>query len=221
MRAALDHLCRDYWPPLYNFVRRRGHGSQDAQDLVQGFFASLLENQAYRRADPAKGKFRTFLLGALKHYLADERDRQRTLKRGGGHRFVWLNDESVAVEENYARDLATQPTCDEERLFERRWALTVVARTLESLQAQFAGNEQKAPAFAALAPFLTGGAALPDAEGTARTLGISPENLRNQVARLRKRFREGLREEIARTVASEEDLGQEMRYLLRVLLAST
>ena len=116
-RAALEGLCRNYWPPLYNFVRRRGYDSPDAQDLVQGFFAFLLESDAYARADRARGKFRAFLLTSLKNYLADERDRQGRLKRGGGQRIVPMDDASVAAEEQGFHDQAAGPSDEEERLF--------------------------------------------------------------------------------------------------------
>lgn len=218
---AVDRLCHDYWPPLYSFVRRRGYKSQDAQDIVQGFFAFLLENQAYARADCAKGKFRTFLLAALKNYLSDARDHEKRLKRGGGQSPIWLDAEDVKIEEGHAHDLQAPPSGDEEKFFERRWAMTIVTRALDALAVEFAQSEHGTRTFTALKPFLSGGTELRDPAEVAAELGVTVENLRNQISRLRVRFRDNLRQEIARTVSAQNDLDEEMRYLLRVLLAST
>ena len=222
--AALAWLCRAYWPPLYTFVRRRGHSPADAQDLVQGFFAFLLETQAYTRVDRRHGKFRSFLLASLRNFLADARDHARRLKRGGGHDLLPLDAGTL---ENAERVLASEssavagPVPDEERAFERRWALTVVSRALEELEREVAaGGSDRARIFGELRPFLTGGTELPRQEEVAARLEVSVEVMRNTLSRLRARYRVALRAEVARTLLPEDDVDHELRYLCRVLLAA-
>ena len=217
--SALVELCRDYWPPLYSFVRRRGHGPHDAQDLVQGFFVFLLESRGYERTDPEKGKFRSFLLASLKHYMADVRDHEHRLKRGGGQFVLCLDEELDAAEAHHARHHAdtSHLQLDEERQFERRWAAELVARTLAQLAGEFPAGSPKARVFAALKPYLTGGAGLPGHDAVAAGLGVPVETLRSYLSRLRTRYRDLLRAEVARTVASEEDVDDELRHLCRVL----
>jgi DNA-directed RNA polymerase specialized sigma24 family protein len=141
VQAALTQLCRDYWPPLYAFVRRRGFSPHDAQDLTQGFFAFLLENKGHGHADPRKGKFRSFLLAMLKNFLANEWDKQRRLKRGGGYVFSSL--EEIEAEEHHLHGLADYLT--PEKLFDRRWAQTVLDRVLARLRREYeaAGQPQR------------------------------------------------------------------------------
>jgi RNA polymerase sigma factor (sigma-70 family) len=213
--AALAQLCRDYWPPLYAFARRRGYNPADAQDLVQGFFAYLLQNKAYAHTDPTKGKFRSFLLASFKNYMADVWDRARAFKRGGDCEFVLLDEEIDAVEASYAREPAAM-TLDEEKQYERAWAAALVARALEGIQTEF-GNGSKARLFQAMKPFLTGGVGLPSQEAIARELNMPIDTLRSHLSRLRARYRELLREEVTRTIGAAEDVDEELRHLCRIL----
>jgi RNA polymerase sigma factor (sigma-70 family) len=216
--AALTQLCRDYWPPLYSFVRRRGYNSADAQDLVQGFFAYLLANKSYAQTDRNKGKFRSFLLASIKHYMADVWDRERAFKRGGDREFVLLDDEMDAAERLYASD-STATMLDEEQQYERRWAAALVTRALERLEAEFGGS--RALIFKELKPFLSGGVGLPSQEEIATKLDMPVETLRSHLSRLRARYRDMLREEVARTIAAKEDVDEELRHLRQVLSAAT
>ena len=217
---ALTRLCRDYWPPLYSFVRRRGCSPHDAQDLVQGFFVHLLETRAYARADPAKGRFRSFLLASIKNYLSDQWDHDRRLRRGGGQQFVLLDEEADVVEASYIHEPVEGPCSDAERVFERRWAAALVARALARLEGKFADQPQKARVYAELKGYLTGGTGLaPQAEVAAR-LGVPVTTLRSYLSRLRTHYREILRAEVARTVTREEDVDEELQHLARVLTAA-
>ena len=216
--ASLTQLCRDYWPPLYSFVRRRGSSRADAQDLVQGFFVHLLQSKAYAQTDRNKGKFRSFLLASLKHYLSDVWDRERALKRGGDHKFVLLDDEMDAAEMFYASE-SVAATLDEEQQYETRWAATLVARALERLRKEFE-NGRKAELFRGLQPFLSGGVGLPSQEATAARLEMPVETLRSHLSRLRARYRELLREEVARTIAIADDVDEELRHLCGILIAA-
>ncbi len=214
--AAVAQLCRDYWPPLYSFVRRRGFSPADAQDLVQGFFTHFLQDKIYARADGARGKFRTFLLASLKNYIADIWHRENTLKRGGGWEFVVLEAEISAVEKLYQSE--TVVILEEERHYERRWATNLVTRALERLRADFTG-ESKAKIFEELKPFVSGGAGLPRQEETAKLLAIPIETLRSHLSRMRARYRALLREEVARTIGIADDVDEELRHLSQILIA--
>jgi RNA polymerase sigma-70 factor (ECF subfamily) len=211
----LARLCRDYWPPLYTFARLRGNSPADAQDLVQGFFAYLLQSKAYAQTDRGKGKFRSFLLASFKNYIADVWDRERALKRGGDYEFVLLDEEIDAVETLYAREPGSV-TLDEEQHYERTWAVALVARALEQIEKDF-DNGPKARIFRALKPFLTGGVGLPSHETIARELDVPVDTLRSHLSRLRTRYRELLREEVARTIGVGEDVDDELRHLCRIL----
>ena len=210
--AALETLCGTYWYPLYAYVRRQGHSPADAQDLTQEFFARLLEKDYLKAAAREKGRFRTFLIVALKRFLANEWDRLRAQKRGGGQLPVSLDTE--LAEQQYRIEPAEGATA--ERVFERRWALTLLDRSMKRLREEFAAAG-KVREFDRLKACLTAdrgeisyaeiGAALDMSEGTARVA----------VHRLRKRFREVFREEIAHTVASPEEIDEEVRYLMGVL----
>jgi RNA polymerase sigma factor (sigma-70 family) len=210
--AALETLCRTYWYPLYAYVRRQGHSPHDAQDLTQEFFARLLQKDYLKAADKEKGRFRTFLMVALKRFLANEWDRLRAQKRGGGQPLLSLDTESA--EERYRVEPTESATAD--RIFERRWALTLLDHTMTRLRQEFTAAG-KAQEFTHLKTCLTAergeisyaeiGAALGQSEATARVA----------VHRLRKRFRELFREEIAQTVSSAEEIEAEVRYLMGVL----
>jgi RNA polymerase sigma factor (sigma-70 family) len=211
-RAALESLCRAYWYPLYAFVRRMGHSPHDAEDSVQGFFAVCLEKNYLAAADEAKGRFRSFLLLALKRFLARERDKSRAGKRGGGEKPIALD--GLTAEARYALEPANHLSAD--KLFERRWALTLLEQVLSRLRDEQAAAGQ-AEAFEQLKEFLlAGGHGTPYAELAAR-LGRSEGAVKVAVHRLRQRYRELLQEEIANTVTSPEEAEEERRYLLAVL----
>ena len=218
---ALEELCRIYWPPVYAFLRRGGHSPGDAQDLTQSFFAHLLQNQGYTSADPAKGKFRSFLLAALKNFLADHHAKAQTLKRGGGREFLPLTEELMQAESAAFVDAsaAALPPDQRDELFDEHWAAALVQSALESLKAQ-AGEEGKAEIFAALYPLLGGWSATPtphQAEVAAR-LGLPINTLRTHLHRLRARYRAALRAEVAQTVASPDEVEGELRHLFAVLV---
>jgi len=208
---ALERLCATYWYPLYAFVRRQGKSAHDAQDLTQGFFARLLEKKDLAAVDRAKGKFRSFLLAAIQHYLANEWDRAHTQKRGGGVTVLSIDD--AEAERRYHEEPAEQITADQ--LFDRRWALTLLDQVLKRL-----GNEMqregKAAHFDALKFCLTGerGAAY---EEIASRLGTTEGALKVAVHRLRDRYRALLRAEIAETVGSEAEVDEELRQLFSAL----
>ena len=217
--SALTQLCRDYWPPLYGFVRKRGYSRHDAQDLTQGFFAYLLEKKAYARSDRSKGRFRTFLLVLLKRYLNGVREHQGREKRGGHQGMVsldgcWLN----GVEKMEEKALLTAAPSDEERAFEWNWATALVSRAMDALSEEYSTG-QKARLLAELHPFLTGGVGLPTHEAAAARLAVSLETFRSHLFRLRARYRALLRAEVLRTVPLEQDIDEELRHLCRVLLA--
>jgi len=208
-RAALETLCAAAWFPLYAFARRGGSPPADAADLVQGFFADLLERQGIAAADPERGRFRTFLLAAFRHFASKERERARALKRGGG-RVLPLD-----FSDGESRYLA-EPVDDRtpESLYERRWALALLDRVLEDLGAAYAGG--RAPLFEVLRPWLAGGDPPSHAEAAAR-LGLSGGAVKVALHRLRKRYRDLLRAAIAETVASPEEVEDEIRHLLGAL----
>ncbi len=221
-RAALERLCHDYWPPLYSFVRRRGHSAHDAQDLVQGFFVHMLANRTYASADPARGKFRAFLLTSIKNFLCDKWTDARRQKRGGDLRFVLLDEEVAAVEAADLHGAATVSPLNEEHLFEQRWAASLAANAMKRLHEKYAEGS-KAKVFDALKPYVVGGATvgLTGHEETAANLGIPVGTLRSYLLRMRTRYRELLREEVVRTVAREEDVEEELHRLRQVLIQSS
>ena len=208
---ALAKLCQIYWPPLYAFVRRRGYSPEDAQDLTQGFFARLLENNAVATVTPAKGRFRSFLLASLNNFLAGEWTKAHAKKRGGG--------QVISLDAASAETWLGQPVSREatpERAFELRWAITLLEEVYRKLEAEHRA-EGKADLFAALRGTLAGpGNAAPYA-GLARELGMSEAGARVAVHRLRQRYRQLLRETIAETVGSREEVEEELRDLMRIL----
>ena len=214
-QAALARFCQDYWPPLYAFLRRRGHGSADAQDLTQAFFAHLLEARTLARADREKGRLRTFLLGSLQHFLANEYDRAQTLKRGGGKQIVSMEDHLAEAE----AAILVAGDADDTSLYDQTWAATLVGRAWERLHATFAA-EGKGQQLADLKPFVVGGSATPpDQEETAARLNLPISTLRTHLQRLRQRYRDALRAEVARTVAGPAEVDEELHYLYRLLMA--
>jgi RNA polymerase sigma-70 factor (ECF subfamily) len=209
-RSALVSLCEGYWYPLYASVRRRGYPADQAQDLTQEFFIRVLEGRYLDRADPEKGRFRAFLLTSIKFFLADEADRNRAQKRGGG---TVLSLEFSTGEDRYQRE----PVADEtpERIFERRWALSVLDRVVERLRDEFVLHGRREH-FERLKVFLLGQSDAPYA-ALAREMNTSEGALKVAIHRLRKRYRELFRQEIADTVSDPAEVESELRFLASVL----
>jgi RNA polymerase sigma factor (sigma-70 family) len=221
-REALAQLCQTYWPPLYNFVRSRGYSVHDAQDLTQGFFAHLIENKSHLRADREKGKFRSFLLASLKNFLSHAREREQTLKRGGGREFIPLEEGRADAAESLfqTHNAAGTSAFPEDKLFERTWAETLVATTLDRLAATYKA-EGKGDLFERFQTFLTVGAdPWPAYSELATRLAVAESTIRSHVTRLRARYREMLRAEVRRTVNTEAEVDAELRELLRVLIGN-
>ncbi|MDQ3624769.1 MAG: sigma-70 family RNA polymerase sigma factor [Verrucomicrobiota bacterium] len=208
--AALETLCRVYWYPLYAYVRRSGQGPYDAQDLTQEFFARLLAREWLRSAAQERGRFRTFLLVALKRFLAKEWHRATARKRGGG--IAPLPLDAADAERRYAGEPVLAP----DEVFERRWAMTLLDQTLDGLSAEFAASGKERE-FELLKEWLTAGRGEIPYADLAAQLGTSEGAARVAVHRLRKRFRELFRENIAQTVAEPGAVEEEMRYLAAVL----
>jgi len=206
--AALEKLCRVYWPPLCAYVRRRGFSDSDAQDLTQEFFARLLEKNFVGEARRERGRFRSFLLGALKHFLANEWKRGHRIKRGGGQIFIPIQTE----EENTRYGVDPADDSSPEKSFERRWALTVLEQALARLRTELAAS-RKGELFDQLKVFLTGDDMAPSYAEFAPRLGMTEDALKMTVSRLRKRYREVLRATVAETVASPFEVEDELRHL--------
>lgn len=209
---ALESLCRTYWHPLYVYVRRRGYGPDDAQDLTQQFFALFLKNESFSLADPARGRFRTFLLKSVQHFLSDEWKREHRIKRGGDAVRIPL-DRHLA-EERYRAELAEELT--PERAYERRWAMTLLEQVLGALRAEYV-RAGKSRLFEALQDFLWGLDASTSYPQIAEVLGMSEGALRVAVHRLREHYRERLRIEVAHTVSHPADVDEEIRYLIALM----
>jgi RNA polymerase sigma-70 factor (ECF subfamily) len=211
---ALAELCSAYWYPLYAFVRRQGSCPHEAEDLTQEFFRRFLERRALETVKPEAGKFRSFLLACLKNFLANERLRAQTQRRGGGHQILSLDTDEA--ETRYSLEPAD--TVTPEGVFERRWAFTVLERTIAQLRKEYSSSEKRA-LFDALQGFLPG-----EQEGLSRAelaakRGVSVGAIDVAVHRLRQRFGALLREQVARTVSSEAEVEEEIRYLISVLAA--
>jgi RNA polymerase sigma-70 factor (ECF subfamily) len=211
-REALATLCENYWYPLYAYLRRQGQSPEDAQDLVQGFFARVLEKDALSHVDPARGRFRSFMLASLKHYVSNERVRASAQKRGGP--LPPLPFEVETAEGQYRLEPRDDTT--PETLFDRRWALTLLARVLTTLRAEFqkAGKERL---FDRLKGFLTAEDMELSYREIGAELGLSEGAVKVTVHRLRRRFRTLLQDEIAETVTRGEDVEDEIQYLFRAL----
>jgi RNA polymerase sigma factor (sigma-70 family) len=209
---ALEKLCRAYWMPVYAFIRRRGYSPTDAEDLAQDFFAELLSKNGFQDLDRSRGKFRSFLIACLNHFLAKDWRGRNAIKRGGGREFVPIN--GVEAEERYGCDLTAES--DPAALLDRQWTLAILDRALSAL-----GNEEvtagKGPLFEALKPFLTLAAAETRYDETARRLQMTPGAVTTAVHRLRHRYRELVREAVAQTVTTAIELEEEMQYLLSVV----
>jgi RNA polymerase sigma-70 factor (ECF subfamily) len=207
-QQALARLCESYWYPLYAFIRRRGYGPHDAQDLTQGFFVHLFEHDTLQRVDREKGRFRSFLLAALQRYLANERDKAQTLKRGGAVELVsWDEAQAQAMYSAEPSDNTTP-----ERLFERRWAGALIERVIERLRQDYAARG-RAEVHAALCPWLTGEIESGVYAELAARLRTNESSAKVALHRLRRRFGELLRHEVAHTVAYAADIDEEIRHL--------
>jgi len=210
-REALEQLCRAYWYPLYAFVRSRGYSAADAQDLTQAFFARIIETGGLASVDRERGRFRSYLLGAMKHFLANDWHRTQTQKRGGHVPFIeW---DALDPEGRYAG--ASKQSDDPEHLFDREWALETLAGALQTLHDEME-QADKSEQFDALKGSLTGEDDSPRKEIAAR-LDMSEGAVKVALHRLRRRYGELLRAAIAETVSNEADLEDEMRYLVAVL----
>jgi len=210
-RMALEELCRAYWYPLYAFVRSRGYSAVDAQDLTQAFFTRFIETDGFASADRERGRFRSYLLGAMKHFLANEWHRAQTQKRGGKVQFIEFD--ALDPEARYAG--ASEQSGNPELLFDREWALQIVAGALQELRDEMA-KAGKSEQFDVLKGSLTGEDQLPR-DQIAERLNMNAGAVKVAVHRLRQRYRNLLRAAIAETVSNEADLNDEMRYLIEVL----
>ena len=214
-QAALGELCAAYWQPVFEFIRRRGQGEDAARDLTQEFFASLLARGGLDTVEPGRGRFRSFLLGAAKHFLADQRDRAQAAKRGGGQT-------PISIEAGPSTDTSADLQIPDpagpvpESFFDRQWALTLVDRATSALAAEQTAHG-KAAQFALLKPWLMGEVPSLSQAEAARQLGLSEGAVKVAVHRLRKRFREVVKAEIAQTVGDPAQVAEELRYLVEVL----
>lgn len=204
-RQALEDLYRRYWSPLYQFVRARGFTESEAEDLTQEFLLHLLEHSTLRRADRERGKFRSFLCGALVRFLGDANDKRRAQKRGGAAAHVELD--------SAAEQLGAVSTPDG-LLFDREWALVILENALQTVEREF----QPAGKFAVLRQFLPGSIATPAYDRAANDLGVSLAALKSELHRLRRRFRAAVREEVAATVSAPHEIEQELNHLQKVLM---
>jgi RNA polymerase sigma factor (sigma-70 family) len=211
--AALEKLCGTYWYPLYAFVRRNGYSSADAEDLTQGFFAWLLESKHLDVADPEIGRFRSFLLCRLKHFLADETKKARAQKRGGGRSIVSLD--ALLAEDL----LGFEPAggVSPEQAFDRCWAITIMEQAVARLRAEYVAAN-RTDLYEELKHFQPGGDAGRSYAEVATRLGLSEGAVKSAIYRLRQRHRELLREEIAQTVATPSEVDEEIRYLITMLV---
>ncbi len=213
-QEALEKLCRTYWRPIFAFLRRQGLPPEEAEDITQGFFAQLLERRKFSAIRKEKGRLRSFLLGALKYFLADERRRAMAVKRGKGQRLIPL--EELRAGERI--DMEPSDPMTAEMIYERRWALTVLERVLSRLKDEYraAGN---AALFDALKQLLPDEPGSPSQAEIATQLGMTENAIRQAFYRFRQRYQSLLREEIANTVATPGDIEDELRHLIAVIEA--
>jgi RNA polymerase sigma factor (sigma-70 family) len=209
---ALNQLCQIYWPPIHAYIRRLGYNPADAGDLTQQFFARFIEKEHYRLANPQRGKFRTFLLTSLKNFLINEWGRATAQKRGGGRAIVSLEERQ---EEGGLQEIPVNEQTAE-HIYEHAWAISLLSRVRRRLESEFAA-EGKAERFACLEKFLPGEESDLTYAHAAAILRISEGTVKSDVHRLKRRYREALREEIAHTVASPAEVDEELRHLLLIL----
>ena len=205
---AREELCTAYWPPIYSFLRRKGHGPHDAEDLTQQFFVRILTSDAFSRADPAKGRFRSFLLGSLKHFLADEFRKKTTQKRRGEIPAVQVD--LSGAEEIYGQQ--PDPSLTPEQAYDRHWADTLLDLAFQKLRAEFK-TAQQLDRFEVLKSYLPEASASGEYEERARQLGMTTSALRVAVCRLRERYRQLVREVVADTLADSKDTNLELHDL--------
>ena len=211
-RRALTDLCDAYWFPLYAYVRSRGNDPDQARDLTQGYFAHLLEKEILKGVEPSAGRFRAYLLASMKHFLSHEYRKERTLKRGGGTDTISLD--ARRAEDRWAQEPSDR--LDPEQVFERRWALTILERALDRLGSERADMDQDQQ-FELLSPHLTGQHPRIPFREVASSLEMTETAVRGAMYRLRQRYGQLIREEIAETVADREDVDDEVRHLLAVV----
>lgn len=217
-KAALGELCEAYYAPVERFLRREGRDADTARELTQEFFARVLASDAFALADPERGRFRSYLLGALRHFLADRRKHEARLKRGGGTEPVSLDAPAVSDDPTSPApiEVADPAAPAPDGAFDREWALAVMARALEAVQREFSGPE-KARQFETIKPWLMGeGPALSQA-AAAQALGTTEGAIKVMIHRLRKRFRDAVRQEIAQTLRDPSLVDEELRHLIEAL----
>ncbi len=212
-RQALADLCEAYWQPVFRFLRYEGRAEDNARELTQAFFAKLLESRNIKGADPSRGKFRTYVLGAVKHFLADQRKAANREKRGGGRALEPLDTNRESAP---GLQVADPRSGIDDTLFDREWAYTVLDRALEALKRAWEVKGKSAE-FTALKPWLTGSTENPRQGEVAFELGISANHLKVTIHRLRKAFRNEVRSEISQTVVGDQAIAEELRYLLEVV----
>ena len=206
-REALEELCRRYWSPLHHFIQSRGNSEVEAEDLTQEFVLHLLEHATLKKADRLRGRFRSFLLGALSHFLSDEYDRRHAQKRGGDIVHVSTDEEA---------DLAASVETGA-AFFDREWAIAILENALRVVEAEF-GAGDKARQFTVLRCFLPGSLEVPTYEHAATELGLSLPALKSELHRLRQRFKAVVREEVTQTVSAPHEVEEEMAHLQQVLM---
>jgi len=212
---ALEALCRAYWYPVYAYIRRRGHSPHQAEDLTQGFFESFLAKDHWIRADPKKGRLRSYMLGAINHFLSDADDREHRLKRGGRCPVI-----SLDLRDGEGRYLAEPAnSLTPERLFERRWVLALLDEVLQAIEAEYRARGQER-LFRRIAPYLVGKDSFDSYARAAAELDLSEVALRSAVHRLRRRYGELFKHQIANTLADVDDLEAEVQHLAAVLSCS-
>jgi RNA polymerase sigma factor (sigma-70 family) len=207
-QQALGELCRRYWSPLHQFIRSRGYTETEAQDLTQEFLLHLLEHSTLKKADPLRGRFRSFLLGALVRFLGDQRDRRQAQKRGSAAVHISLDDAE--------RDPAARSD-PEGIFFDREWALVILENALQAVRDEFERRGESAQ-LVVLGRFLPGSLAVPTYEEAAAQLGLSLPALKSELHRLRQRFKTLVRQEVASTVSAPHEIEEEMHHLQRVLM---
>ena len=212
--AALERLCRTYWYPLYAYCRRQGCAPPDGEDLTQQFFAAFLEKKSFSLADPDRGRFRNFLLASFRHFLANEHHRNRTAKRGG--RFAFVSWDDADLETHYQNEAADRFTA--EKLFDQTWAFTLLGKVMKDLRAEHVGAG-KDQLFDALEVFLTGEKAETTYEQIGADFQMSESAVKMAVSRLRQRYGQLLRQEVAHTVTNPAWVEDELRHLVQVLTA--
>ena len=208
---ALTELCQMYWPPIYAYLRQRGFNRHDAQDLSQIFFQRIVQDETLRRASPARGRFRSFLLGALTRCLADEQAYLRAAKRGGGAQFITMNE--VAAEETHHQRVTMNLTPADS--LDARWAVLLLERALAKVRAEFSADG-KAEAFEALSPFLAGEKL--SYQDAAERMGLAISAVKTHIHRLRRQFASAIRQEVLQTVSAPHEVDDELRQLRGVFV---